>query len=90
MENKAMIEIFAENLGFARRARGYSQAFMAERLGIARSTYAGYEAGKRSPDVEMIAKLSKELYVSVDELLGKNPTQPLPTQEPEQGEREAV
>ena len=59
MENKAMIEIFAENLGFARRARGYSQAFMAERLGIARSTYAGYEAGKRSPDVEMIAKLSK-------------------------------
>ena len=42
MENKAMIEIFAENLGFARRARGYSQAFMAERLGIARSTYAGY------------------------------------------------
>ena len=69
MENKAMIEIFAENLGFARRARGYSQAFMAERLGIARSTYAGYEAGKRSPDVEMIAKLSKELYVSVDELL---------------------
>ena len=71
MENKAMIEIFAENLGFARRARGYSQAFMAERLGIARSTYAGYEAGKRSPDVEMIAKLSKELYVSVDELLGR-------------------
>ena len=48
MENKAMIEIFAENLGFA-----------------------GYEAGKRSPDVEMIAKLSKELYVSVDELLGR-------------------
>ena len=42
MENKAMIEIFAENLGFARRARGYSQAFMAERLWIARSTYAGY------------------------------------------------
>lgn len=51
--------------------KGYSQAFMAERLGIARSTYAGYEAGKRSPNVEMIAKLSKELYVSVDELLGR-------------------
>ena len=48
-----------------------ARRFMAERLGIARSTYAGYEAGKRSPNVEMIAKLSKELYVSVDELLGR-------------------
>lgn len=65
------IEIFAENLGFARRARGYSQAFMAERLGIARSTYAGYETGKRSPDIETFAKISKELFVSADELLGR-------------------
>lgn len=65
------IEIFAENLGFARRARGYTQAYMAERLGIARSTYAGYETGKRSPDVETFAKISKELFVSADELLGR-------------------
>lgn len=65
------IEVFAENLGFARRARGYSQAYMAEKLGIARSTYAGYETGKRSPDIEMLAKVSKELFVSADELLGR-------------------
>lgn len=68
---KTEIEIFAENLGFARRARGYSQAFMAEKLGIARSTYAGYETGKRSPDVDMFSKISKELFVSADELLGR-------------------
>lgn len=68
---KFEIEMFAENLGFARRARGYSQAFMAEKLGIARSTYAGYETGKRSPNVEMLAKLSEELFVSADELLGR-------------------
>ena len=42
MEQK-VIDVFAENLRFARKARGYSQALMAERLGIARSTYAGYE-----------------------------------------------
>lgn len=65
------LEIFAENLGIARRARGYSQAFMAERLGIARSTYAGYETGKRSPDIEMFSRISKELFVSADELLGR-------------------
>lgn len=65
------LEVFAENLGFARRARGYSQAFMAEQLGIARSTYAGYESGKRSPDIEMFSKISKELFVSADELLGR-------------------
>ena len=50
MEQK-VIDVFAENLRFARKARGYSQALMAERLGIARSSYAGYETGKRSPDV---------------------------------------
>lgn len=68
---KFEIELFAENLGFARRARGYTQAFMAERLGIARSTYAGYETGKRTPDVEMLSKISETLYVSADELLGR-------------------
>ncbi len=70
MEEK-VIDIFAENLRFARKARGYSQALMAERLGIARSTYAGYETGKRSPDVEMFARISEELFVSADELLGR-------------------
>ena len=70
MEQK-VIDVFAENLRFARKARGYSQALMAERLGIARSTYAGYETGKRSPDVEMFARLSEELFVSADELLGR-------------------
>lgn len=68
---KYEVEIFAANLGFARRARGYSQAYMAEKLGIARSTYAGYETGKRSPDIEMSAKISETLYVSLDELLGR-------------------
>lgn len=65
------LERFAENLGFARRARGYTQAIMAEKLGIARSTYAGYETGKRSPDIEMLSKISETLYVSADELLGR-------------------
>lgn len=65
------IEKFAENLTFARRARAYTQAIMAEKLGIARSTYAGYESAKRTPDVEMLAKLSEALYVSADELLGR-------------------
>ncbi|MEZ3434536.1 MAG: helix-turn-helix domain-containing protein [Lachnospiraceae bacterium] len=68
---KFEIEIFAENLSFARRARGYSQAYMADCLGIARSTYAGYETGKRSPDIKMFAEISKTLFVSADELLGR-------------------
>lgn len=71
MSLKFEIEIFAENLSFARRARGYSQAYMAECLGIARSTYAGYETGKRSPDIKMFAEISKTLFVSADELLGR-------------------
>lgn len=60
---------FAENLRIARDRRGYTQSYMAEKMGIDKSTYCGYETGKRQPDVEKIKQIAKILGVSGDELL---------------------
>ncbi len=68
---KKEMEAFASNLKTIRLALGYSQAGMAERLGVARSTYAGYEEGRRTPDMKTFLKIVEEFSVSADELLGR-------------------
>lgn len=75
-ESKAVIFLkkkFHENLTLIRKARNYTQAQMADWLEISRSTYTNYEAGKRSPDLEMLEKISQVLNVSLDELFGRYP-----------------
>lgn len=61
---------FNENLKRAREQRGYSQKEVAEKIGVAKSTYSLYESGNREPNVQTIKKLSDLLCVSADELLG--------------------
>lgn len=60
---------FYENLRAARERRGYTQQQVADLMGLDKSTYCGYETGKRQPDVSKLKKLSKILGVSGDELL---------------------
>lgn len=60
---------FGEKLRNAREARGYTQQQIADRMGIDKSTYCGYETGKRQPDVIKIKQLSKILGISGDDLL---------------------
>ncbi|EEK78227.1 Transcriptional regulator, XRE [Bacillus cereus R309803] len=43
---------------------------MAKQLGIARTTYAMYEQGKREPDYNTLIKLATFFEVSIDYLLG--------------------
>lgn len=61
---------FYENLKKARLKRGFSQVQIAEKLGVAKSTYSMYESGKREPNIDTIKKLSLLLDVSIDELFG--------------------
>lgn len=63
---------FAGNLKTARIDRGYTQVYMAERLGIDKSTYNGYESGKRQPDVKRLKEIANILGVSVDSLIETN------------------
>ena len=63
---------FGDNLKKARLERGMTQVEIANQLGIDKSTYSGYESGKRQPDVKRIKELASLLRVSADELIGSH------------------
>lgn len=60
---------FSDSLRSARERRGLTQQQVADAMGLDKSTYCGYETGKRSPDVQKLKKLSSILGVSGDILL---------------------
>ena len=60
---------FAEKLKEARQMRGLTQQEVAERLGVSKSTYCGYETGRQQPDVRKIKQLAAILQTSGDQLL---------------------
>ena len=65
-----MGEYFYENLKLAREQKGLSQKDVAEKIGVAKSTYSLYESGNREPNLQTIKKIANVLDVSADELLG--------------------
>ena len=67
---------FYECLTRVRNLRGYTQAQMAEKLGISRSTYTNYERGNRSPDLETLEHISDVLGCTLDELFGRSKGEP--------------
>lgn len=60
---------FKDSLREARKAAGMTQTQVAELMNITKSTYCGYETGKRQPDVAKIKQLSDILGVPADKLL---------------------
>jgi len=60
---------FPEQLKMARLSMDYTQQQVADLMGITKSTYCGYETGKRQPDVAKIKQLAKILRTSGDTLL---------------------
>lgn len=66
------IEKFGEHLGMVRKSRGYTQAVMADRLGITRTGYAEYELGTYLPDLAMLVRMADALEVSTDALLQRD------------------
>ncbi len=61
---------FPERLKAARAASGRTQAEMASELGVDKTTYCGYETGRRQPDINKLRQLIALLDVSADQLLG--------------------
>lgn len=70
--------MFNHRLKTLREKKGLSQSEVAKRMGIARTTYSGYELGTREPDQNTLKKLAKFFDVSVDFLVGNtdDPTPP--------------
>ena len=52
-----------------RKKKKYSQLKVAMDLSISREALSYYENGKRSPDIEMLVKLSQYFNVSIDYLI---------------------
>lgn len=60
---------FPDQLKKARLNMNYTQQQVADLMGITKSTYCGYETGKRQPDVAKIKQLACILNTSGDFLL---------------------
>ncbi|MFI3326761.1 MAG: helix-turn-helix transcriptional regulator [Clostridia bacterium] len=54
---------------FLREKKGYTQQYVADVLGVHRSTYSYYETGKTEPSLDSIIKLSNLYDISLDRLL---------------------
>ena len=58
----------------ARKKAGYSQAFVAEKLGIAPASVCQWETGKTMPRASMLAHIAALYGCTIDELLSDDDT----------------
>ena len=61
-----MTNYFSKNLKYLRKKKNIDQQVMAEDLGIAQSTLSCYENGLRTPDLDMVSKISNYLNITDD------------------------
>ncbi|MBH0160576.1 MULTISPECIES: helix-turn-helix domain-containing protein [Fictibacillus] len=61
--------VFGEKLKSVRKARGWSQEELAEKLFVSRQSVSKWENGQNYPSIEVIIKLSDLFEVTIDELL---------------------
>lgn len=62
----------SRQLRLIRKQNKLSQQQLADILGISRSTYCSYETGRRTPDVEIIGKLSDFYRLPTDLFIKKS------------------
>ncbi len=59
---------FSENLKSLRKDKGFSRQYVAEKLGVALSTYANWEQGRREPSISDIYKILEVFEIDANEL----------------------
>lgn len=65
------MELFGKRLSELREKSGLTQKELSSRLGMARTTFSGYENGTREPDHQTLQKFADYFDVSIDYLLGR-------------------
>jgi transcriptional regulator with XRE-family HTH domain len=60
-----------EQLAELRKKRKWSLQETADQLGIAKSTYAGYESGYREPSLQSLSQIADLFETTVDFILGR-------------------
>ena len=63
--------IHAKRMQELRRERGWSQDEVAQKLGVAQTTYAGYEVGRSEPDFKTLVRIAEVYKASTDYILGR-------------------
>ena len=58
-----------ENLVMLRNMNGYSQEYIAEKIGISRQAYAKWESGATVPDIEKCGRLAELYGLTIDSLI---------------------
>lgn len=61
-----------EQLKILRRKAGMTQAEVASKLGVERSTYGKYETGQSEPNIEMMQKIAALFDVPIGSLLSSD------------------
>lgn len=65
--------MFEKRLRTLRETKGFqSQQALADELGVAQSTIANWEGGRREPNHETLVKLADFFQVTVDYLMGRS------------------
>jgi transcriptional regulator with XRE-family HTH domain len=67
---------FGRRLAAARRAKGWSQAQLADRLSTSQKTVDYYERRAQNPSLDLITRVAGALEVSVAELMGVDAPRP--------------
>ncbi|MBQ3276579.1 MAG: helix-turn-helix domain-containing protein [Oscillospiraceae bacterium] len=62
---------FSEKLCTLRRQAGMTQAELADRLGISKSSVSMYERGNREPELDLLQRMADLFGVSAGVLLGR-------------------
>ncbi len=62
--------MLGDNIKKYRQEARISQADLADRLYVTRQAVSNWERGISEPDVDMLLRLSKELYISIEDLIG--------------------
>lgn len=67
---ESKVNIIGERIAELRYANGYSLMKLATKVGLGKSTLAGYEGGYRFPAIDKLETIAKVLETSTDYLLG--------------------
>ena len=63
--------MLGERIRQLRIERGLTQDELADKLNVVRTTVAGWEKGKRTPDIFMLCKIADTFEMSLDDLVGR-------------------
>ena len=61
-----------KNIKSFRRRCGFTQAYLAERLGISVQAVSKWENGTSMPDIMLLPEIAREFGVSIDELFSED------------------